>query len=77
MTCNAAPARAGAEPGMAERDKLVRFVQEMRNVETDAISAITVLVAVHMDTAARKACPLPQHVAEKARACSVDCALPG
>ncbi len=58
------------------REKLVRFVQEMRNVETDAISAITVLVAVHMDTAARKACALPQHVAEKARACSVDYALP-
>ena len=58
------------------REKLVRFVQEMRNAETDAISAITVLVALHMDTAARKACPLPQHVAEKARACSVDYTLP-
>jgi len=58
------------------RDKLVRFVQEMRNIETDAISAITLLAAVHMDTAARRACPLPPHVAEKARACIVDYALP-
>jgi len=58
------------------RDKVLRFVHEMRNAETQEISAITVLTGVHMDTAARKSCALPHVVIAKARAATVAYALP-
>jgi acyl-CoA thioester hydrolase len=58
------------------REKVLRFFQEMRNLETGGVAAVTALVAVHMDTAARKSCALPQDVADKARACIVDYRLP-
>lgn len=41
------------------RDKGVRFVHEMRNVETDEVAATCELTGIHMDRVARKACPLP------------------
>lgn len=58
------------------REKVVRFFQEMRNVESGDISAVTVLVAVHMDTSARKSCAFPPSIADRARACIVDYELP-
>ena len=58
------------------RDKLVKFFHEMRNVETGEVSAITLLVGVHMDTGARKSCALPEAVAAKARQHVVDYKLP-
>lgn len=58
------------------RDKVIRFVHEMRNAETQEVSAITMLTGVHMDTAARKSCPLPESVIAKARAAMVDYTLP-
>jgi len=58
------------------RDKLLRFVHEMRNAETQEVAAITMLTAVHMDTAARKSCALPESVIAKARASMVAYALP-
>ena len=58
------------------REKLLRFVHEMRNAETDGVAAVTLLVAVHMDTVARKSCSLPQPVAELARRHMVDYKLP-
>lgn len=58
------------------RDKVVRFVHEMRNAETQEVAAITVLTAVHMDTAARKSCALPDSVIAKARAALVAYTLP-
>lgn len=58
------------------REKLLRFFHEMRNAETDEVAAVTLLVAVHMDTAARKSCALPQPVAERARRHIVDYQLP-
>jgi len=58
------------------REKILRFFQEMRNVETGEVSAVTALVAVHMDTSARRSCALPQAVIDKARACVVDYRLP-
>ena len=36
------------------KEKVVRFFHEMRNQETDEISAITVLTGIHMDLQARK-----------------------
>lgn len=41
------------------REKGVRFVHEMRNVETDEVAATCELTGIHMDRVARKACPLP------------------
>ena len=58
------------------RDKAIRFVHEMRNAETQEISAITLLTGVFMDTAARKACALPEPIAARAREFIVACDLP-
>jgi len=65
--------RSGA---LEVKDKTLRFVQEMRNVETGELAAVTVLVAVHIDTQQRKSCALPEQVAQKARASLVDYQLP-
>jgi len=58
------------------REKSVRFVHEMRNADTQEIAAITVLTAVHMDTAVRRACALPAATITRARAAVVDYPLP-
>ncbi len=50
------------------RGKVVRFVHEMRNGPEGEIAAIMVLTAVHIDTAARKSCPLPPDVVERGKA---------
>ena len=50
------------------RDKVVRFVHEMRNVESGEIAALCELTGVHLDTAARKSCPFPAEVLSQARA---------
>jgi acyl-CoA thioester hydrolase len=48
------------------RDKLAKFVHEMRNGAGE-ISAVCVLTAVHIDSDARKSCPFPSEIAERAR----------
>jgi len=58
------------------RDKVLRFVHEMRNNETGEIAALTLITAVHMDTAARKSCALPEAIAARARADIADFKLP-
>ncbi len=58
------------------REKTIRFVHEMRNSETQEVSAITSLVAVHLDADARKSTALPQAIVEAARGLMVDYALP-
>ena len=50
------------------KDKVIRFTHEMRKVDTDEVAAITILTAVHLDKAARRACVFPQSVREKAAA---------
>jgi acyl-CoA thioester hydrolase len=50
------------------RERVIRFVHEMRNVETGAVAAVCELTAVHMDRQARKACPFPDEVMAKMRA---------
>jgi len=47
--------------------KKVRFRHEMVNESTGEVSAITTLVAVHLDADARKACPLPAAIVERAQ----------
>lgn len=45
----------------------IRFRHVMVNEETGEIAAVTTLLGVHMDTAARKACPFPAEVVARAR----------
>ena len=49
------------------REKVLKWVHEMRNAETGELAAICVLTAVHMDTARRKSCSLPPHILERGR----------
>jgi acyl-CoA thioester hydrolase len=51
------------------RDKVLRFVHEMRNAESGDIAAVCELTGVHLDTVARKSCPFPAAVLELARGC--------
>jgi len=48
--------------------KRIVFTHEMRNDETGELAATTTLIGVHLDTVARKSCPLPAAVVEAARA---------
>lgn len=59
------------------RKKTVRFVHEMRNGVTEEIAAVCELVGVHMDTVARKSCPMPPEMAHRAEAMIVDYDLAG
>ena len=49
------------------RDKVAKFVHEMRNGVTGEISAICVLTGVHTDSQTRKSCPFPAEIVERAR----------
>jgi len=49
------------------RDKVVKFVHEMRNAQTGDVSAICVLTGVSMDAQTRKACPFPEDILARAR----------
>ena len=49
------------------REKAIRFFHEMRNEETDEISAVTMLTAVHMDLKTRKSCPFPEEFLTRGR----------
>ncbi len=52
--------------------KRLVFTHEMLNDETGAVAATSTLVGVHMDTVARKSCPLPDAVVAAARALPSD-----
>jgi acyl-CoA thioester hydrolase len=47
--------------------KKIRFRHEMRNDGTGEVAAVTTLIGVHMDTQARKACPFPVELVERAQ----------
>ena len=49
------------------REKVLRFAHEMRDDETGEVTATTVLTGVYLDTQARKSCPLPQEVRDRAQ----------
>jgi acyl-CoA thioester hydrolase len=46
-------------------DKSVRFEHEMRNGETDEVTALCELTGVHMDRLVRKATAFPSDIREK------------
>lgn len=48
-------------------EKVMRFFHETRNEETGEVCAVTVLIAVHMDTKARKSCPFPEEILGRGR----------
>lgn len=48
------------------KEKSIRFVHEMRHDETGIVVARTTLKGVHIDTEARKSCPFPSAVVDKA-----------
>jgi len=49
------------------RDKVARFVHEMRQATTGEISAVCVLTAVHMDSKARKSTAFPPDILQRGR----------
>ena len=50
------------------KGKAIRFAHEMKNDGTGGVAATTVLVAVHLDAATRKARALPDDVRDRERA---------
>jgi acyl-CoA thioester hydrolase len=50
------------------RENVIKFAHEMRDDETGEVTATTVLTGVYLDAQARKSCPLPQEIRERARA---------
>jgi acyl-CoA thioester hydrolase len=49
------------------RDKVARFVHEMRHGETGELAAICMLTGVHIDAEARKSCPFPPDILARGR----------
>ena len=58
------------------RERVIRFVHEMRNATSGEVAAIVMNTAVHLDTMARKAAAFPDDVKAAARAHVVEFALP-
>jgi acyl-CoA thioester hydrolase len=48
------------------REKVIRFVHEMTNVERNELAATCEITAVHMDRNTRKSCPFPDAVRKAA-----------
>jgi acyl-CoA thioester hydrolase len=44
------------------RERVIRFVHEMRNFERDEVAAICEMTAVHLDRSTHKSCPFPPAV---------------
>jgi acyl-CoA thioester hydrolase len=49
------------------REKVAKFVHEMRHGVTGEVSAVCVLTGVYTDSQARKSCPFPPEIVERAR----------
>ena len=49
------------------REKVARFVHEMRNAQTGEVSAVCVITGVSMDSATRKSTPFPADIVERAK----------
>jgi acyl-CoA thioester hydrolase len=46
--------------------KQIRLYHEMTNDQSGDLAATTVITGLHMDTQARKACPFPDWIVERA-----------
>jgi acyl-CoA thioester hydrolase len=49
------------------KEKIVRFIHEMRNDTTGEVAAIMVLTAVHFNTQKRRSCPFPKDMLKRGR----------
>jgi acyl-CoA thioester hydrolase len=49
------------------RDKVARFVHEMRNGESGELAALCMLTGVHIDADARRSCPFPEEILARGR----------
>jgi len=49
------------------RDKVARFVHEMRHGETGELAALCMLTGVHIDAVARKSCAFPEEILARGR----------
>jgi acyl-CoA thioester hydrolase len=49
------------------KEKVVRFIHEMRNDATGEVAATMVLTAVHFNTRKRKSCPFPKVILKHGR----------
>jgi acyl-CoA thioester hydrolase len=49
------------------REKVIRLYHEMRNEETHAVAATTMLTAVHLDRETHKSCPFPAKILKRGR----------
>jgi acyl-CoA thioester hydrolase len=49
------------------REKVARFVHEMRHGETGELAALCMLTGVYMDAQARKSCPFPEAILARGR----------
>ena len=59
------------------RDRVARFVHEMRDGDSGEIAAISALTAVHIDTQTRKPCAFAAEVRARALPLAGSYALPG
>jgi acyl-CoA thioester hydrolase len=49
------------------KEKVVRFIHEMRNDVTGEVAAVMVLTAVHFNTRKRKSCPFPKEILKRGK----------
>jgi acyl-CoA thioester hydrolase len=49
------------------REKVAKFVHEMRNAVSGEVAAICVLTGVSMDAQTRKSCPFPEDILARGR----------
>jgi len=49
------------------REKVIRYLHEMINLETSEVAATCELTAVHLDTVRRKSCPFPESILNRLR----------
>jgi len=49
------------------REKVAKFVHEMRHGETGEVAALCMLTGVHIDAATRKSCPFPEKLLARGR----------
>ena len=54
------------------QEKVIRIFHEMRNDQTQEVSAFATITGVYMDTAVRKARPIPMDIAERIRSVTLD-----
>jgi acyl-CoA thioester hydrolase len=49
------------------KEKVVRFIHEMRNDITGEVAAVMLLTAVHFNTRKRKSCPFPKDILQRGK----------